>query len=229
MKAGLPHDAEKLIKETDEFQRVFEKQLERSFETPRDPEAVERLNQSTIMLTYKITTFKEKLLNNALTGRIRGFNFPLLLEHVRREALYFLKTIKQINSRIEKPIEDDIVEENIFFLNIMAEHSKFIAHLLDPTERALIRQAQAMGQEFDTLLYQARNIQTESPSKSRLRTQLTISKGATLELRTFKEQAAKLVEQAQIRSAIDPKLASHITREAGKYLSILDRLEERIN
>lgn len=110
MKAGLPHDAEKLIKETDEFQRVFEKQLERSFETPRDPEAVERLNQSTIMLTHKITTFKEKLLNNALTGRIRGFNFPLLLEHVRREALYFLKTIKQINSRIEKPIEDDIVE-----------------------------------------------------------------------------------------------------------------------
>lgn len=111
----------------------------------------------------------------------------------------------------------------------MAEHSKFIAHLLDPTEQTLIRQARAMGQEFDVLLYQARNIQVEPPSTDRLRTQLTISKGATLELRTFKEQATKLVEQAQVRSAIDPRLAAHITREAGKFLSIIDRLEERVS
>jgi Domain of unknown function (DUF2935) len=229
IKAGLPHDATHLIKQCDEFQKIFEKQLERSFETLRDPADVEALNQDTIILTHKITAFKEKILNDTLTGRVRGFNFPLLLEHVRREALYFLKTIKQINSRIEKPVEDDIVEENVFFLNIMAEHSKFIAHLLDPTEQTLIRQARAMGQEFDVLLYQARNIQVEPPSTDRLRTQLTISKGATLELRTFKEQATKLVEQAQVRSAIDPRLAAHITREAGKFLSIIDRLEERIN
>jgi hypothetical protein len=45
--------------------------------------------------------------------------------------------------------------------------------------------------------------------------------------RSFKEQATKLVQVSQIRSIADPRFASHATREAGKYLPIIDRLKKQ--
>jgi hypothetical protein len=228
MRNGFPPDAQEMISQALYFQEDFEKQLEKSFETPANVEAVEKLNLESLSMIRKIILFKQKALDDALTGMVRGFNFPLLLDHVRREAMYFLKTLQGINNRIETPMADDIVEENIFFLEIMADHAKFIAHLLDPSERELIRQASALGQEFDVLFSQARNLHFEPLSRNILRTQLTVFKGSTLFLRSFKEQATKLVQTAQVKSVIDPQLASHITREAAKYLSIIDRLEQRV-
>lgn len=228
LRAGFPPDALNLIKQAGQFEDIFDRQLERAFQTPADPIAVQKLNEDTLILTHKIALFKQKVLEEVM-GKLRGFNLPLLIEHVRREALYFLKTLKQIQNRRQHPVADDIVDENIFFLQIMAEHSKFIAHLLDPTEELLIRQAQDFGKTFDLLLYQARNLDFGSPSSDLVRNQLTIYKGAALELRTFKEQATKLIETCQVKSIIDPKLASHVTREAAKFLSIIDKLEERVH
>lgn len=202
--------------------------MERSFETPASAGPVQKLNEDSLSLVRKLILYKQKVMDDVLIGTVRGFNFPLLLDHVRREAMYFLKTLQRINSRIERPVDDDIVEENVFFLQIMADHAKFIAHLLDPTEKELIRLATAFGQEFDVLVSQARNLHFEPISKDTLRTQLTVFKGSTLHLRSFKEQAAKLVRMAQIRSIIDPRLASHVTREATKFLSIMDKLEQKL-
>lgn len=229
LRNGFPPDAQELIKQALRFEEAFEIQLERSFETPSSLEAVRRLNQDSLSLTRKIIMFKQKALDDVLNGTVRGFNFPLLLEHVRREAMYFLKTLQRINSRSKRPVDDDIVEENIFFLQIMADHAKFIAHLLDPTEKELIRLANAFGQEFDVLSSQARNLHFEPLTSDILSTQLTVFKGSTLHLRSFKEQATKLVQMSQIRSVIDPRLASHVTREAQKFLSIIDRLEQRLD
>jgi hypothetical protein len=228
LRLGFPPDAQELIDQALHFQEDFEKQLEKSFETPANPQAVDKLNEESLTLTRKVIMFKQKVLDDVLVGTVRGFNFPLLIEHVRREAMYFLKTLQRIHSRFERPVDDDIIEENIFFLQIMGDHAKFIAHLLDPTERELIRQASAFGQEFDVLSSQARNLHFEPVSSDILRTQLTVFKGSTLHLRSFKEQATKLVQMSQIRSVIDPRLAAHITREAAKFLSIIDRLEQRL-
>lgn len=159
---------------------------------------------------------------------MRGFNFPLLIDHVRRETLYFLKTLKQIQSRREHPVTDDVIDENIYFLQIMAGHSKFIAHLLDPQEESLISLSRDFGKPFDLLVYQARTIDFGSPSTEVMHDQLTIYKGAALELRSFKEQATKLIESCQVKSVIDPKLASHVTREPAKFLFIIDKLESRL-
>jgi len=228
LRMGFPPDATRLIKQAEQFESIFEKQLDRAYQTPLDPYEVYKLNEDTLILTHKIALFKQNVMEETLC-KLRGFNFPLLIEHVRREAVYFLKTLKQIQNRREHPVKDDIVDENIFFLQIMAEHSKFIAHLLDPTEERLVSLSRDFGKQFDLLVYQARNLDLGSPTPALMRDQLTIFKGATLELRTFKEQATKLIETCQIRSAIDPKLAAHVTREAAKFLSIIDRLEMRLN
>lgn len=109
----------------------------------------------------------------------------------------------------------------------MAEHSKFISHLLDPTERKLITTADRFGQRFDNLLAQAKNI--DFTSREQALNGLNIVKGSTTELRNFKRQATKLIEDCEVRSIIHPKLAAHVTREANKFLSIIERLEERVS
>lgn len=228
LRVGFPPDATRLIKQAQQFEDIFDRQLERAYQTPADVQKVIQLNEDTLILTHKIALFKQNVLEEIM-GNLRGFNFPLLVEHVRREAVYFLKTLKQIHLRVKHPVRDDIVDENIFFLNIMAEHSKFIAHLLDPSEEFLVNQARDFGKTFDLLVYQARNLDIGAPTEDLLQDQLTIYKGATMELRTFKEQATKLIEAAQIKSVIDPKLASHVTREAAKFLSIIDQLEQRLH
>jgi hypothetical protein len=227
LRSGFPPDATRLIKQASEFEDIFERQLDRAYKTPADLNAVSKLNEDTLILTHKIALFKQNVMEETLC-KLRGFNFPLLIDHVRREAMYFLKTVKQLQSRREHPVTDDIIDENIFFLQIMADHSKFISHLLDPQEETLINLSRDFGKQFDLLVYQARNLDLGSPSTEVMRDQLTIYKGAALELRSFKEQAAKLIENCQIKSIIDPKLASHVTREAGKFLSIIDKLEARL-
>ena len=37
----------------------------------------------------------------------------------------------------------------------MADHAKFIGHLLDPSERKLVEQARDFSNDFDQLLFQA--------------------------------------------------------------------------
>jgi hypothetical protein len=226
LRLGFPADATGLIKQSIRFQEIFEKQLERALRTPPEPELVRRLNNDSIALTRRIAAFKLKVFNDIVTCKIRGFNFPLLVDHVRREALYFLRTLQQLNRGVVQPIRDDIIDENVFFLRIMAEHSRFIEHLLDPTEKQLILKAEQSGQQFERLLAQARNI--ELPNKTAARRFLNVVEGATTDLRNFKAQATKLIENCQVRSIIHPRLAAHVTREANKFLEIIDRLEERV-
>lgn len=226
LRLGFPSTATDLIKQAKQFQDLFDRQLERALRTPPEPALVRRLNNDSIALTRRIAAFKLRVFNDIVTCRIRGFNFPLLVDHVRREALYFLRTLKELNKGVVEPIKDDIIDENVFFLRIMSEHSKFISHLLDPTEKKLITQANQFGQRFDNLLAKARNI--EFPTNKSAGKFLNTVEGATTELRNFKRQATKLIENCQIRSIIHPKLAAHVTREAQKFLDIIDRLEERL-
>ncbi len=227
LRLGFPATATKLIRQARDFQDIFERQLERALRTPPEPRLVRQLNNDSIVLTRRIADFKQRVLNDIVTCRIRGFNFPLLVDHIRREAQYFLQTLKNLNQGVVKPVRDEIIDENVFFLRIMAEHSKFIAHLLDPTERRLILQADQFGRKFDQLLVQARHI--ELPNRQTALNALETVETATTQLRNFKRQATRLIEQCEIRSLIHPRLAAHVTREANKFLSIIERLEERVS
>ncbi len=45
------------------------------------------------------------------------------------------------------------MQKEVFWLRIMAGHSKFIAHLLDPSERRFVTTARDFGRRFDELLF----------------------------------------------------------------------------
>lgn len=81
-----------------------------------------------------------KVLGLIIRCKIGGNNFPLLVDHVSREAVYFRSRFEQLNTGNLDPLPDAVINENVFFLRIMADHAKFINHLLDPSERKLVDQ-----------------------------------------------------------------------------------------
>jgi hypothetical protein len=110
----------------------------------------------------------------------------------------------------------------------MADHAKFIGHLLDPSERKLVDQAREFSHDFDQLLFQARDLDSmrpQSQTKPLLNQFLDQNKVSVKSLRDFKQTARDLIEQCKIKSIIHPLLADHVFREAERFLEILDMFE----
>lgn len=229
LKISLPDDANELLEEANSFQNAFESQLNRALhETPEDVDAVWKLNEDNIKLITLAADYKQRVFEKNVEGDFRGFNWTKTAEHIRREPLHVIKTLQRLNTRVERPLIEEIIEENEFFLNIMAEHGSFMAHFLDPDEDHLIDLSRIMANKFKLLTMQARNLEIEPPSTTALLSQFTIFRGATLLFHGFSEEIHKRTQDKQLRGILDPNLTGHITREALKYLSVLDRLESRV-
>lgn len=158
-------------------------------------------------------------------------NFPLLVDHVSREAFYFRNRLEQLNTGRLDPLPDAIINENVFFLRIMADHAKFIGHLLDPSERKLVDQARQFSEEFDQLLFQARDIDSMRPQSQTvplLDQFLDQNRVSVKSLRDFKKTARDLIEACRIKSIIHPLLADHVFREAERFLVIIDLFESTL-
>jgi hypothetical protein len=104
------------------------------------------------------------------------------------------------------------MNQELFWNRQMAEHAKFIAGLLDPTEETLIDTARMFGKEFDALT-------NESKQATQQATVESIS--ATKRLRDFKIAGTKGILDCKIQSIIVPLLADHVLREANHYLCVL--------
>lgn len=110
----------------------------------------------------------------------------------------------------------------------MAEHTAFFSHFLDMDEDELIELARLFTLKFKVLTLQARNIEIEPPSKTAILSHLTVFRSATITLHDFLVEMSRLAGTGEIRGIVDPNLMGHVTREAAKYLSVLDRLEARV-
>lgn len=232
MSEGFDRSDKKLIREADQFFVMFDRRLTDVRALRRDPDVVRRFNEGTIMLARRFREFKSNVLLLIIQCKINGFNFPLLIDHIAREAGYFVETLRNLNRGMSEPLADRIVDENVFWLRIMADHSKFIASLLDQSERKLVTVANTFSDEFDQLLAQARDLesmvkQTEPSFFNTLTGFTTDVQMATTDLRNFKKDARDLIRQCQSLSIINPLLADHVTREANKFLSILNDLSKR--
>ncbi|MDW7674822.1 MAG: DUF2935 domain-containing protein [Bacillota bacterium] len=177
------------------------------------------LNQRAISLTNDLIKFKTNLLKDVLACRLFTFNYPLLIEHIRREAQLFVRMLTMLQRGQE--IQTDLIEQQIFWNKIMAEHSKFIRGLLDPTEEQLFTVANNFGQEFDLLTKKAKAAMG-NPNQIVLVTKKSLE--ATREIQNFKEQGTKGILNCNITSIILPLLADHVLREANHYLRLLRTL-----
>ncbi len=229
---GMSRNDKDLILQTDRFFQYFEQQEKRAHQTPQSVEAVRKLNEDSIQLVYGFRNFKRNLLILIINCKISGFNFPLLVDHIAREAEYFMNTLQKFNQGILEPIQDAIIHENVFWLRIMMEHSRFISALLDQSERNLVITARKFGDDFEVLLNQARDVESmlyrKKPTYPIIGKVNQDSESATEELRDFKKTGLELIQTCQIRNVINPLLADHVVREAEHFLFMIRVLEERL-
>lgn len=183
-------------------------------------QAVESLNRRAHRLTSKLAEFKERLLRNVLACNIFTINYPLLIEHILREARLYMAQLDALNGQGDSDNNNsfDLLNLEAFWNRQMGEHAKFIAGLLDPSEESLIDTARMFGKEFDTLTAKAKEA-LEINSNFPGITNDSIS--ATHRLRDFKAAGTQGLLDCNIRSIIIPLLADHVLREANHYLCVL--------
>ncbi|AZU61131.1 DUF2935 domain-containing protein [Neobacillus mesonae] len=222
-----------LIQQTDRFHYFFEQQEKKAYQVPNNVSLVRKLNEESIELVHGFRNFKRNLLILIINCKISGFNFPLLVDHIAREAEYFMRTLTKFNQGILDPIQDAIISENVFWLRIMMEHSRFIVSLLDQSERNLINTARKFGDDFEVLLNQARDVESmlyqKQPTYPIIGKMNKDSESAAQEIRDFKKTGLELIKSCQIRNVINPLLADHVVREAEHFLYMIHVLEERLN
>ncbi|MDR0324871.1 MAG: DUF2935 domain-containing protein [Oscillospiraceae bacterium] len=196
---------------------IMESQLHSGRDGAVSPELesqVRRLNREAIMLLDGLIAFKQKVLNAVLSCNIFTVNYPLLLEHILREAKQYRDHVESLEQG--KDIDTSLKETTLFWNQIMLEHALFIRGLLDPSENKLVQTANNFAHEYDDLLKEARRA-----------TDMTIASVAndalkeTVKYREFKEAGTKGISECKIRSIILPLLADHVLREANHYIRLL--------
>jgi len=224
IKLGLPADQIELREEAQAFIDIFAELRRRLSRVSR---LEGQLLDDLIRAVRGIIEFKAKLLRNLIQCRAEpGSNYPLLLDHIRREAVRFLNIL-------QRPLPQDplsmLLEQEVFWLRIMKEHIEFIIHLLDPSERELINQAEESRRTFSRLLETARDLESMAETKPRnFNTVIRFTQDVinnTRALRDFKGAAFELARLCQLLGIVStPLLLDHVRREADKFLSELEVL-----
>lgn len=181
-------------------------------------ESVYMLNRNSITATNMLINFKTKLKNDVLACKTFTTLYPLLIDHILREAVLFMKLLTRLQKGNEIDIKKDILDQEVFWNRIMSEHSFFIRGLLDPTEVELFNISNNFGKEFETLRKEAAALNKSSAELSGL-TNNTLKE--TIKLRDFKAQGTEGLIGCNIKSIILPLLGDHVLREANHYINLL--------
>ncbi|NFM47595.1 DUF2935 domain-containing protein [Clostridium botulinum] len=190
---------------------------------PMLEEKVSMLNQRAMGLTRALAQFKTKILSDVICCRIFTVNYPLLIDHILREAKFYFQLVRRLQNREEINLEKEAYEQETFWNRIMAEHSKFIRGLLDPTEDELIKTANNFANEFDELTEEAKEAMDNAMAISKVTDD---SLKATIEIKKFKAQGTQGLVECKIKSIIIPLLGDHTLREANHYLRLLRIFEK---
>ncbi len=185
----------------------------------RAEQKVYEINQRAIRLISDLIKYKSTLLTNVLTCKMFTVNYPLLIDHIMREAKLYLLMVQTLQRGDEFDMEHDALEQEMFWNTIMAEHSKFIRGLLDPTEDDLINAANNFGNEFDQLVDESKDAMDNALPAFQVTAD---SLDATKAIRDFKAQGTAGILDCKVKSIIIPLLADHTLREANHYLRLLN-------
>ena len=174
------------------------------------------LNQTALKWLEGLIAFKERMLNRVLHCRMFTMNYPLLLEHIIREAKLYRQYLRCLEASGE--LDGQSVRQIEQFWNqIMMEHALFIRGLLDPTEVELIDTADSFAKDYERLLKNCREAHGRTIADT---TERSLSE--TLKFRDFKAAGTQGIQTCEIRSIILPLLADHVLREANHYIRLLE-------
>ncbi len=182
--------------------------------------SVRTLNRRILSLLNEFIEFKERILREVLECRLYTANYPLLIEHILREARLYRETVEELERRGGIPAQNRR-EMEMFWNQIMMEHAQFIRGLLDPTECELMKTADGFAKDYCRLLEEARKQDLRTMDELTRKTIQT-----TQAYQQFKTAGTEGITECRIRSVILPLLADHVLREANHYLRILQDSEK---
>lgn len=170
------------------------------------------LNRMALELLNSLINFKERILENNLSCKMFTMNYPLLIDHILREAKLYRHYLEILEG---KGILTDNSMHDIecFWNQIMMEHALFIRGLLDPTESELINKANDFAEEYAALLNTCSHAQDQALAINSLE--------ETIKFRDFKVAGTSGIQECKIRSVILPLLADHVLREANHFIRLL--------
>lgn len=178
---------------------------------------VRMLNRYMIKSLNGLISLKEAVLSEMTGCRLYTTNYPLLIEHILREAKLYRRMIFELEKR-GRICTPDFRHLELFWNQIMMEHAQFIRGLLDPTECRLIESADEFAKDYCSLLEEAK----KQDGKVRDVTLTARTLQTTKQYQQFKTAGTEGITGCEIRSVILPLLADHVLREANHYLRILE-------
>ena len=166
---------------------------------------VRRLNREALELVNRLIALKERTLRCVCACAAATGNYPLMIEHILREARCYRANLMRLEG-IHGWNRRDLCGGAPFWNRIMMEHALFNRGLLDPSEEALIAAADGFAGDYRRLL--------ENPG-------IGESRALTEKFRDFKRAGVDGIEDCRIRALILPLLADHVLREANHFLRLL--------
>ena len=206
--SGVQIDS-RITKREQELRPDFQKRSNRNL-----VREIDRINQRALRLLDGLIDFKQDILDEVGKGTLFTVNYPLLIEHIQREAKLYRATVRELMDNNNCTYNDLRKTEN-FWNRIMMEHALFIRGLLDPTEVELIETADKFAEEYQELLETARRQDSRALGMTRKALE------ETLRYRDFKAAGTEGILNCKIASIILPLLADHVLREANHYIRLL--------
>ena len=194
-------------REAEQFQKQFTDHLARLRGSRLDASNYSAFNASTLGLTNALIGYKQRMEVAQTSGQMHSLVWPLFFAHVRHEAERFARRLAQLNAGNAAFDRREVVP---FWADKMEEHSLFVAHLLDPSEKVLIGAAETSAGLFGKL--ERTPVTSKAPARA-----------AAQQIIDFKVAAEKGIQAGQIKSIINPALADHVRREAIRFKDELDR------
>lgn len=161
-----------------------------------------------VRLAGRLRAFKVHVLGRLNAGEWLGWLFPAFVSHVLRELDYFVA--KATGKALPRG------KELCAWREFMQEHAAFAAHLLDPREAGLIREARKHMATFAALQHGCADA---TP------TILQVSRRAGSELDKYLQSSG--IGTPRVKSVIHPVLAAHVVREGQMFLKVLGEMGSR--
>lgn len=184
---------------------------------------VKQLNNRGIKLLDGLIDLKKRILDGMLCCELFTLNYPLLIKHIIREAELYRSYIKLLENGddIEDFNNSEVRKSELFWDQIMMEHTLFIRGLLDPSENELIDTSEKFADDYSELIKKASDM-TDMTMSSITNDTLV----ETTKLKEFKEAGAGGILDCKIKSIILPLLADHVLREANHYIRLLNNYKK---
>lgn len=179
-------------------------------------EKICNINMRSMNILEEVIAFKKKLLKMELECKIFTNLYPLLIDHILREAELYMSILASLQNRM---LPDRTVCNDMNFWNVrMKEHAEFIDGLLDPTEEALKETAEELAEAFEKIL-------EKGCTKNNEKEIMTKSLKAAEDIMAFKKAGTEGLLECKIKSIIIPLLGDHVLREANHYIRILKEMK----